>query len=579
MHIPTKTWLILLTAAHSLLLAPLVSAQESNAAPPLAVPEEATSTNTGSDDALSAAAADNDTNAIRSVDSSQGLTLETGRHRGTRHQPIVLIGQNAELKAGDSAEAVVVIGGSAKVHGKVRDAVVVICGNLEVDGEVGDSAVAVMGNIRIKEGARIHKDAVAVMGTLSAAPGTSIGGDTVSVGGKLDIADGATVKGDRVSVGMPIAFPNMEWLGKWFNYCLFQLRPLAPQVGWVWVVAGVFFLLYLLIAAVFPRPVQVCVESLTRRPATTFLLGLLTKLLVPVIFIILAFTGIGLIVVPFLGAALFFAAIVGKVAILEWIGLQLGQHFGGAFLKPLIAFLVGTLVVTLLYMVPILGLLTYTILSMWGLGCVVTAAFGSMRREMPEKPAAPPPGAGSAPGVAATASLQTMNAEPVASGFAPAWPPASSAPNASAPGTSPSPTLGAATPPVYPHALTFPKAGFWERMGAGFLDVVFVGILSTLVGGMPLGLVVALAYFAGMWTWKGTTIGGIVLRLQVVRCDGGPITFVIALVRGLASAFSLVVLFLGFLWIAWDVDKQGWHDKIAGTVVVRLPRSMPLICV
>jgi uncharacterized RDD family membrane protein YckC len=55
-------------------------------------------------------------------------------------------------------------------------------------------------------------------------------------------------------------------------------------------------------------------------------------------------------------------------------------------------------------------------------------------------------------------------------------------------------------------------------------------------------------------------------------------TFVVALVRSLAAAFSVIVLFLGFLWIAWDRDKQGWHDKIAGTIVVRLPRSMPLVC-
>jgi uncharacterized RDD family membrane protein YckC len=115
-------------------------------------------------------------------------------------------------------------------------------------------------------------------------------------------------------------------------------------------------------------------------------------------------------------------------------------------------------------------------------------------------------------------------------------------------------------------------------MGAGFLDIVLVSILGSLVGGPPLGFLVALAYFAGMWAWKGTTIGGIVLKLQVVRLDNQPVTFAVALVRGLAAAFSIVVLFLGFIWIAFDQDKQGWHDKIAGTVVVRLPRGTPLVC-
>jgi len=150
---------------------------------------------------------------------------------------------------------------------------------------------------------------------------------------------------------------------------------------------------------------------------------------------------------------------------------------------------------------------------------------------------------------------------------------APSAATASAPNPSPSPVA-----PSVPEALALPRANFWERMGAAFLDVVFVSILSALVGGLPLGFLVALAYFAGMWAWKGTTLGGIVLNLKVVRLEGEPLTFAVALVRGLASALSVVVLFLGFLWMIWDRDKQTWHDKIAGTVVVRSPRGMSLVC-
>ena len=133
-------------------------------------------------------------------------------------------------------------------------------------------------------------------------------------------------------------------------------------------------------------------------------------------------------------------------------------------------------------------------------------------------------------------------------------------------------------PPVLPDILSYPRAGFWERMGAGFLDIVLVSILGSIVHVPSLGFLLALAYFAGMWAWKGTTIGGIVLGLKVVRLDGESVTFAVALVRALAAAFSIVVLFLGFLWIAWDADRQGWHDKIAGTVVLKLPRGTPLVC-
>lgn len=573
-----QTWLVLFAVAGRLLLAPMANAQETNDS----LPDQISAPTND----LAGAPADAGTN--------EAATNPDDKNGG-QPQPIVMFGQNVELKAGESADVVVVIGGSAVVHGKVRQAVVTIGGSSEVDGEVGDAVVAVMGNVHLKPGAKINRDAVAVLGSLTVDSGVQIGGNAVSVGGKSNVADGARVQGQKVNVGLPMPFANVEWLGKWFKYCVFEMRPLAPQVGFVWIIAGVFFLVYLFVAAVFPRPVQACVDGLTRRPATTFLMGLLTKILIPVVFLILAVTGIGLVVVPFLVAALFFGAVIGKVAILEWLGLQIGRHFGGAFQKPLVAFLVGTILLTLLYLVPILGLLTYGIFSVWGLGAAVTAAFSSMRREGPEKPAGPPSASGFAPGMAAMAAAApgpTAGVPGIPPATAPMGPAASAteSPGAPAPGnpspaTPPAQAFAGVPPAVLPvisAVLSFPRAGFWERMGAAFLDMVVVGFLTGFIvaflKGPPVFLIVALAYFAGLWTWKGTTIGGIVLKLHVVRHDGGPLTFLVALVRGLAAALSAVVLFLGFFWIGWDSEKQGWHDKIAGTVVVRLPRSASLVC-
>jgi uncharacterized RDD family membrane protein YckC len=588
-----RTWLVLLTVACGLLLASRVTAQETDVA---ADPQKSALTNNLADGPNPAEAADAGSNAPASAATNEAATNQEGGRVG-RPQPIVMFGQNVELKAGDSAEAVVVIGGSAKVHGKVRQAVVTIGGSSEVDGEVGEGVVAVMGNVHLKPGARIHEDAVAVLGSLTVDPGVKVGGDAVSVGGRLAVADGAKVQGGKVNVGLPIPFINSEWLTQWLKYCVFELRPLAPQVGWVWVVAGVFFLLYLFVAAVFPQPVQACVDNLTRRPATTFLMGLLTKILVPLVVLILAITGIGLIVVPFLWVALFFGAVVGKIAVLEWIGLKLGRHFGKGFERPLVAFLIGTLLLTLLYIVPILGLLSYTIFGVWGLGCAVTTIFSRTRREMPDKPTAPPPAYGAPSAMAAAAPMPAAGGQGIPAGVVPAWPVPGAAKPTDAP-DNPSPIMpqaqtaaGAppAAPPAFPPVLSCPRAGFWERMGAAFLDMVVVGFIAGMahgplgfllvfLTGPPIFFIVALAYFAGLWAWRGTTIGGIVLRLQVVRHDGGPLTFLVALVRGLAAALSVVVLFLGFFWIGWDRDKQGWHDKIAGTVVVRVPRSMPLVC-
>jgi uncharacterized RDD family membrane protein YckC len=131
------------------------------------------------------------------------------------------------------------------------------------------------------------------------------------------------------------------------------------------------------------------------------------------------------------------------------------------------------------------------------------------------------------------------------------------------------------SPPGVPEILTYPKASFWQRVAAAVLDIILVIILGVVVH--PIWPLVALAYFSALWAWRSTTVGGIVLGLKVVRLDGKPLTFPVALVRSLGAAFSVVVLFLGYLWIAWDPEKQGWHDKIAGTVVLKLPRGTPLI--
>ena len=71
-------------------------------------------------------------------------------------------------------------------------------------------------------------------------------------------------------------------------------------------------------------------------------------------------------------------------------------------------------------------------------------------------------------------------------------------------------------------------------------------------------------------------MGGIICRMRVARVDGNPLAFTDGLVRGLASILSAAAAGLGWLWILWDAERQAWHDKIAGTVVVRVPANWPL---
>jgi uncharacterized RDD family membrane protein YckC len=145
--------------------------------------------------------------------------------------------------------------------------------------------------------------------------------------------------------------------------------------------------------------------------------------------------------------------------------------------------------------------------------------------------------------------------------------------------------------------------GFRRRLFAFLIDKVilyFVSLILFLIGLLALGLrddmmdriptssadlthgmgVFALLYLtasllAGMtyFTWfhgiAGRTPGKMLLGLRVIQASGDPMTPGIAFLRWVGYLISGLVLCLGFLWIAFDGRKQGWHDKIAATLVIR----------
>lgn len=124
------------------------------------------------------------------------------------------------------------------------------------------------------------------------------------------------------------------------------------------------------------------------------------------------------------------------------------------------------------------------------------------------------------------------------------------------------------------------RVGFLRRLIAFVIDAVLLMVVnqvisSVLFGGDALAAagvttIVDLAYFIGMWAFVGgQTLGMKALGMKVVKTDGTPVTIVTALLRYVGLIISFAVLFLGVIWIAFDKDKQGWHDKIASTYVVK----------
>lgn len=88
-----------------------------------------------------------------------------------------------------------------------------------------------------------------------------------------------------------------------------------------------------------------------------------------------------------------------------------------------------------------------------------------------------------------------------------------------------------------------------------------------LLGHCLISLIIGMAYFTYFHGAIGQTPGKILLKLKVVRTTGEKLTYGIAFLRWIGCIISSLPLFLGFLWVVFDSSKQGWHDKIAGTVV------------
>ncbi len=93
------------------------------------------------------------------------------------------------------------------------------------------------------------------------------------------------------------------------------------------------------------------------------------------------------------------------------------------------------------------------------------------------------------------------------------------------------------------------------------------------LGALLLALVplVVFGYNVGFWWLTGQTPGKWLLGIKVVPVGGGRLTFGRAVVRTLGYVVSAVPCYLGFLWILGD-DRRGWHDWLARTEVVYVPR-------
>ncbi|MFC1875432.1 RDD family protein [Chloroflexota bacterium] len=144
--------------------------------------------------------------------------------------------------------------------------------------------------------------------------------------------------------------------------------------------------------------------------------------------------------------------------------------------------------------------------------------------------------------------------------------------------------------PAEPTAYAEPVAvleyiGFWTRLVAAIVDGVVVWLLSYtlsfLIRILPSefsflylylnSFIILLLYYWLFTGLKGQTPGKMLFGIKVVDARGNKPGLVIAAMREIpGKIISTVVFFIGFLWIAVDTQKQGLHDKLATTYVIKV---------
>jgi RDD family len=448
---------------------------------------------------------------------SANRTEKTWEIGGSKHEGNLITGHNFVLEKGESTSGdLVLVRGHARVDGTVNGDCVLVGSEADISGTINGDTVSVASKTRFS-------------------PGTVINGDFVSVVSTVSGASDVHVNGERINLDV---FPPDTLLGfdKWFSGTVLLLRPMSPDSFTSWF-GALFVLAFCLgVGALFPRLLADTGKVLQERAPASLLSGFAIVPAAALFCFLLLITILGIFVIPFVVATLVVFSLIGNAAVFQAIGQRLAPKLKDQKHGSLAWIALGAVVCWIIYCIPVIGFLAGSLVFLAGLGAfslyVVDRARATptARLNAPAKALASEPSRGSAP-------ISTRS------------------------------TVAAAN-----------MADFWRRLGANLIDLIVLYSLLQFTGIARILVPAWVLYRFGMYVWRSATLGEIVLNLRVEKLDGGSLVndYGTAVVRALASLLSLLPLGLGFLWILFDPQRQTWHDKISGSVVVPIaPRSEP----
>jgi len=295
------------------------------------------------------------TSVVRSVVLLIILSVPTGPW-GREHSEPVRFFHDIVIESGEEVSDAVCLGCSIYVRGNLKGDAVAIGGGIEISGTVTADAVSIGGNIRLGPGAKLEGDAVAVAGRVERDPAASIGGEVVSVPG----------------------------LGK-----LLLVVVVAIAIGNL-----VLFVLSYFVTG--ERRVEIIAGTLREHAGLAFLTGI--GLMISTIILLIVSSQMGPlmpVVWILVSMGLVITLLVGYTGTSSWLGRSLVQKS-----SSLVAVLVGAVLITLLQMIPVLGLLACLIFIFLALGSAGLSGYGSNTNWLTERfvtrqpvpPSSPPSG-------------------------------------------------------------------------------------------------------------------------------------------------------------------------------------------
>lgn len=286
-----------------------------------------------------------------------------GNQRGGRF----CLGNSLTLASGESVESLVAIGCNVTIEqgATIRDDLANFGGNVSIAGTVGGNIAMFGGNVSLAESAVVN-------------------GGITSMGGNIQRAPGATVQG-----GINQHRGNLAPIAP-----VAPLQPFSPNpffrpfvygfdlLGGI-VTALAFAALGALVVIFAPNPTRRIREAAEAKPLNTAGVGCLTLIVLPILSILLLITLIGIPVALILGLLSAVAWIFGSIGVGLLAGEKILQAFKARDILPVVAVILGVVVLMIVGQVPILGWLISFIVGLIGLGAVVLTRFGTRPYPIP----------------------------------------------------------------------------------------------------------------------------------------------------------------------------------------------------